>query len=342
MRVTTANSGTEALDSVAEAKPDLVLLDVMMPEMDGVEVCRRLKEMPGTEDIPVIFITARDSRENKLEGLNAGAADYITKPIDLDETLARVNTQLRIRDSHRRNLDLQNRLADARQAAAVGAITQGIAHNLNNLLGVVVGYIDLLKSAADNPDLVRRSSGLIDKAVKRMVKIVQQLSTIAIDERPHIAPVSLEDAIEGSVRRFKADYKVSAPVVVENPIPGQIIQTNNETFEDVLGRLLINAWESYAENTPDAARSMEIVVRKPVGEERVFIDVNDRGQGLDPEIEAHAFEPFISGKTAVGRGMGLTVARHGIRTLGGDIQLRPRKGGGTTAEVEHPLIQPVF
>ncbi len=342
MHVITAGSGAEALDRVAELKPDLILLDVMMPEMDGVEVCRRLKDMPGTEDIPVIFITARDSRENKLEGLNAGAADYITKPIDLDETLARVNTQLRIRDSHRRNLDLQHRLADARQAAAVGAITQGIAHNLNNLLGVVVGYIDLLKNAADNPDLVRRSSGLIDKAVKRMVKIVQQLSTIATDERPHIAPVTLDEAIDGAIRRFRTDYKVNGRVNVLNPFGSQVIQTNNETFEDVLGRLLINAWEAYADNTPEAQRELEIEVRMPEGEGRVFIDVNDRGTGIDPEIEAHAFEPFISGKTAVGRGMGLTVARHGIRTLGGDIQLLHRKGGGTTAEVEHPLVQPVY
>ena len=339
MHVITAGSGAEALDKVAVAKPDLILLDVMMPEMDGVEVCRRLKEMPGTEDIPVIFITARDSRENKLEGLAAGAADYITKPLDLDETLARVNTQLRIRDSHRRNLDLQNRLADARQAAAVGAITQGIAHNLNNLLGVVVGYIDLLKNAAENPDLVRRSSGLIDKAVKRMVKIVQQLSTIATDERPHIAPLTLDEAIDGSIRRFKADYKVPANVYVDNPFRAQAIQTNNETFEDVLGRLLINAWESYADTVPEGARIIEVEVRMPEGEGRVFIEINDRGQGLDPEVEAHAFEPFISGKTAVGRGMGLTVARHGIRTLGGDIQLRRRPGGGTVAEVEHPLVQ---
>jgi C4-dicarboxylate-specific signal transduction histidine kinase len=80
----------------------------------------------------------------------------------------------------------------------------------------------------------------------------------------------------------------------------------------------------------------------PDGEGRVFIDVNDRGTGIDPEIEAHAFEPFISGKTAVGRGMGLTVARTASATLGGDIQLLHRKGGGTTAEVEHPLVQPVY
>jgi two-component system, sensor histidine kinase and response regulator len=337
--VVTAGSGVEALEQIAVCKPSLVLLDVVMPEMDGMEVCKRLREMPGTEDLPVIFITAKDSRENKLAGLNAGGSDYITKPIDLDETLARVNTQLRIRDGHRKNLDLQSRLADARQAAAVGAITQGIAHNLNNLLGVVVGYVDLIKAAPDNVALVKRSTELIDKAVKRMVKIVQQLSTIATDEKPHVIKVPLDDSIESAIRRFVADYKVPAQVRVVNPKPGMTIETNIETFEDVLGRLLINAWESYPDKAPAGVRDVEIEVVPPAEDGIINLLVNDLGTGIDPEVEDHVFDPFVSGKTAVGRGMGLTVARHGIRTLGGEIRLEHRKGGGTTARVTHPMEQ---
>jgi CheY-like chemotaxis protein len=340
LNVVTACSGVEALEQIAISRPSLVLLDVVMPEMDGMEVCRRLREMPGTEDLPVIFITAKDSRENKLAGLNAGGSDYITKPIDLDETLARVNTQLRIRESHRKNLDLQSRLADARQAAAIGAVTQGIAHNLNNLLGVVVGYVDLIRSAPENAALVKRSTELIDKAVKRMVTIVQQLSTIATDEKPHFVKVSLDESIESAIRRFVADYKVPAQVRVTNPQPGLTIETNIETFEDVLGRLLINAWESYPDSAPAAARDVEIEVVPPAEDGVLTIKINDRGQGMDPEIRDHAFEPFISGKTAVGRGMGLTVARHGIRMMGGEIHLEDRAGGGVTARVSHPMEQP--
>ena len=340
MIVVTAGSGVEALEKIAIQKPSLVLLDVVMPEMDGMEVCKRLREMPGTEDLPVIFITAKDSRENKLAGLNAGGSDYITKPIDLDETLARVNTQLRIRDSHRKNLDLQSRLADARQSAAMGAVTQGIAHNLNNLLGVVVGYVDLLKTAPDNAALVKRSSELIDKAVKRMVKIVQQLSSIATDEKPHVITVSLDDSIDSAIRRFTTEYKVPAVVRVVNPQPGMPIETNIETFEDVLGRLLINAWESYADNASPESRDVEIEVVPPNEDGILQLLVNDKGLGIPKDLEDHVFDPFVSGKTAVGRGMGLTVARHGIRVLGGEIRLEPRKGGGTTARVTHPVKQP--
>ena len=95
IQVTAAYNGAEALQLVKKEKPDLILLDVMMPDMDGIEVCQRLQADEATRSIPMIFITARTSKEGKIEGLGVGAVDYITKPIDLDETLARVQTQLR-------------------------------------------------------------------------------------------------------------------------------------------------------------------------------------------------------------------------------------------------------
>ncbi|MEJ1971681.1 MAG: response regulator [Lacunisphaera sp.] len=156
MAVATAYSGQEALNLVASDKPDLILLDVMMPEMDGIEVCQRLQADLETKSIPIIFITARTSKEGKIEGLGVGAVDYITKPIDLDETLARVQTQLRFVQINRELVDLQRRLGDSRRAATIGAVTQGIAHNLNNLLGVVIGYVDLIKAYHEKPELVKK------------------------------------------------------------------------------------------------------------------------------------------------------------------------------------------
>ena len=110
MVVLTAFRGEQAIRLAEEEKPDIILLDIMMPEVDGFEVCRRLKESKQTRSIPVIFITAKTSREGKLKGLDTGAADYITKPIDLEETIARINTQLKIQRNHEQNLNLQSRL----------------------------------------------------------------------------------------------------------------------------------------------------------------------------------------------------------------------------------------
>src|SRR5690606_27660181 len=112
----------------------------------------------------------------KLEGLGVGAVDYITKPIDLDETLARVHTQLHFASINREMIDLQRRLAEARRSATIGAVTQGIAHNLNNLLGVVLGYLDLIKAGHDKPEMVKRNAGHVEEAVQRIVSIIRQLS----------------------------------------------------------------------------------------------------------------------------------------------------------------------
>lgn len=343
MDVVTAFSGEECLEAVEVHQPDVILLDVMMPQMDGYEVCARLKENEESQGIPIIFITANVSRERMIEGLDAGAADYITKPIDLEETVARVRTQLRIQEQYRKNLNLQQRLAEMRQSAALGNISHGIAHNLNNLLGIVVGYLDLLQRSPDDPQKVRRYSDLMDQAVKRIVKIVQQLNTIVSKESLHLREVPLDDLLESSLERFQREYVEDAPIALKNNCPKDLrVATNPEAFEDILGRILINAWESYPDATIGAERhiDLELYHQSENGMAGLLrIAVSDKGRGLDESIAESIFEPFVSSHTAVGRGMGLTIARSGIRNLGGDIHLEKNPGGGVKVMLTHPLME---
>lgn len=340
MNVLTAFNGQQCLEIVEDAMPDLILLDVMMPEMDGIEVCRQLKLNEETQSIPIIFITAKSTKEGKLEGLGAGGADYITKPIDLEETLARVNTQLRIQEIHRQNLELSERLADARQTAAIGAITQGIAHNLNNLLGVVVGYLDLIKSGYDSPDMVRRSTLLMDQAIQRMVVIVRQLSTIATEENVPTTAIRVNRLIESSIDRFQAESGLEdVDIEVDAPADNPLIHSNPEVFETMIGKLYMNAFESYPKNTDLEERSITLNVSRGShrGKNCLMFSVMDRGIGVEVDIADHIFEPFITTKTSVGRGMGLTIARHAARNINGELQVSPRDGGGTVATIYHPI-----
>ena len=338
MEVLAAFSGQECLDIVEKTIPDLILLDMMMPGMSGTEVCERIKASDDTRAIPIIFITANTSKEGKLEGLNAGAADYITKPIDLDETLARVNTQLRIQEIHRDNLDLQMRLDDARQSAAIGAITQGLAHNLNNLLGVAVGYIDLIKTGYNNAEMVKRSTELMEKAIKRIVNIVRHLSTISNNESFNTTTNLLPDLLSNSIERFRRDNNIDAEVNVKTCDADIEVRTNVEVFESIIGKLLINAWESYPDDA-DGNRPIDIEteVININGNQRIMIRVNDSGSGIDDDIKDYMFEPFVSSKTSVGRGMGLSIARHCIRNIGGELILQNRPKGGVCALLIHPL-----
>lgn len=339
MTVITAYSGKDALDLVAADKPDLILLDVMMPEMDGIEVCQRLQSSSETKSIPVIFITARTSKEGKIEGLGVGAVDYITKPIDLDETLARVQTQLRFVAINRELVDLQRRLGESRRAATIGAVTQGIAHNLNNLLGVVIGYVDLIKAYHEKPELVRKNAQHLEDAVNRIVVIIKQLTGLVVKNRPPLIRASLARMIDSGIRRYQIDYKIDQPITVENTPGDVLIETNVEVFEEALAKLLVNAWESYHDE-PDDKRPINIrteIIERPDEGRFALVHVEDRGRGVDPEIRDHAFEPFTSTKHTVGVGMGLTVARHSLRNLGGEVSLADRAGGGSVATIRHPL-----
>ena len=311
----------------------------MMPDMDGIEVCQRLQSNEETRPIPVIFITARTTKESKIEGLSVGAVDYITKPIDLDETYARVQTQLRFVAINRQLVDLTRRLEESRRAATIGAVTQGIAHNLNNLLGVVIGYLDLVKAYYDKPEQVKKNAQHVEDAVQRIVSIIKQLSTLVVKSRPPLIKASVQQLIEGGIARFRDDYRLTAPVTIDNPLEDLMIDTNYEIVEEVFAKVLINAWESY-DNKPTDPRPISIhakIVEKPEDGKFVEFRVTDHGRGIDPEIRDKMFEPFVSTKNTVGVGMGMTVARHALRNLGGEVTMTDTPGGGATAILMHPV-----
>jgi two-component system sensor histidine kinase/response regulator len=338
--VITAQNGIEAVQRTKEHLPDIILLDVMMPDMDGIEVCHRLQADPNTRRIPVIFVTARAAKESKIEGLAAGAVDYITKPIDLDVTVARIQTQLRFVEINRQVSDLQSRLEEARMAATVGAVSQGIAHNLNNLLGVVMGYTDLIKAAYDKPLMVKKNVQHVEDAVQRIVNILKQLGTLTLRSRPPLERYRLSSLLASSVQRFRSEFKIDAPISIENPLGDIEIESNIEAFEEIITAILINAWEAYDGDTRPISihtRSFE----KNLEGLCVEIQIVDRGRGVDPEIKDRMFEPFMGSKHTAGVGMGLTIARHALRNFGGDIALVARQEGGTSAVIVHPVQRKV-
>jgi two-component system, sensor histidine kinase and response regulator len=154
--------------------------------------------------------------------------------------------------------------------------------------------------------------------------------------------VSVTHLIEGGIRRFHSDYKLTAGVVVVNPLEELEIDTNIESFEDVLSKLLMNAWESYGEKPPEE-RSITIhtsVFDRQRGEKMLELRVDDMGGGISEEIRDRMFEPFVSTKRTVGVGMGLTVARHSLRTLGGEVTMVSKPGGGSSAIMVHPVRDP--
>lgn len=335
MEVLTASNGQACLDIATDEEPDLILLDVMMPGMDGFEVCQKLRENDRTKSIPVIFVTAQGSKEGKLAGLKAGAVDYITKPIDLEETTARVRSQLNYLAINQENVELTRRLGESRRTAAIGALTQGIAHNLNNMLGVVMGYLELAKANHNDPEKVLKNIARVENASNRIVGIIKQLSTVAFTTRLALHSMSVDRLINGSIHRAQEETGDKLEIEVHNEIEEKNIRTNIEAFEDALSKILVNAWESYGERS----KSRPISLRARLIENRKELEfvIEDQGRGIDPEIEENMFEPFVSSKNTVGVGMGLTIARHAIHTLGGEIRIRSLTNQGTKVTIRHPI-----
>ena len=341
IQVQTATSGSECLEMVREAPPDLILLDVMMPEMDGFEVCRHLQKDRKTASIPIIFVTAKTSKGGRLEGLGVGAVDYITKPIDLDETLARVQTQLRFLNINRENIRLQERLGEVRRNSAIGAITQGIAHNLNNLLGVAVGYLDLIRINNTDPEMVLKYHGTLDQAIQRIIKIIRQLSSQIEENQLPRRDVPLGQLIDESIGVFQKETGQEPPLKVKIHRPEIRLKTQREAIVESINRLLHNAYESYGEEAAAQERAISLQTWEETNhnENTLVLRIRDEGTGIDKSIEDSIFDPFVSTKQTVGTGMGLTMARHALRNIGGDVVLQNNPSGenGASALVYHPM-----
>lgn len=156
---------------------------------------------------------------------------------------------------------------------------------------------------------------------------------LVVDDQP------INVQLQSSVARFKQDNLARATVIVENSHTDLLIETNTEIFEDFMGKVLMNARESYG-NLPEASRPIWIrteLVEKRAEGKAVQFKIEDQGQGVSPEIRDHVFEPFNSYKSTVGVGMCLTVARHALRGLGGEVTLTDRSGGGTGTLLIHPI-----
>lgn len=333
MEVISCTNGPEALRMAREHIPDIILLDIMMAGMNGIEVCRQLKASEATREIPVIFITALTSKEEKIEGLEVGAADYVTKPLELDETLARVRTQMRIVEEHRNNIRLTQQLEQSRRQSAIMHLTEGIAHNLNNLLGVMVGYINLMQVNSDKPEKIISSCERLETAIKRMTRIVHQLTVIGHFKSLQKEQALLARILQGAVGRFHRIANNDAPVVLDCPLPKTFeFETNRELLEVCLERVLQNAYESYfqGDSDPDPQIGeirLEVREIEIAGRPHIRLRVLDKGKGIDAAIQDSIFDPFVSSSSVVGRGMGLTIARHAVNCLGGTVDVKPREDG---------------
>ncbi len=177
-----ATDGAKALEMCSEALPDLIILDVMMPVMDGNEACQKIRKLNGGNLVPIIMLTARDSVKDKVSSLDGGADDYLTKPFHYEELQARVRAQLRVRDLNldlqRKNEELQamqQKLIEQERQLVVGQLAGTAAHQLGQPLAAILLNCHLLKTLSPDDEKHSRAIEAIRSDTKRMTEMIEEL-----------------------------------------------------------------------------------------------------------------------------------------------------------------------
>ncbi len=331
-----SRSGAQALETARLEIPDLVLLDLRMPEMDGFEVCRRLKADPRTAGIPVIFMTAVDDTAHKVMGFGLGAVDYITKPIQREELLARIQHHLQL---HRLQAELSAKSRDlALKNAELEAYAHTIAHSLKTPLAAAIRFLEILQKyksdglSEDQRHLVQQAASALG-ATGDVVEALLLLSMVSQQE-VELARLDMA-ALVGQALRQLADLQTRAQATVVLPKAWPDAVGFAPWVGEVWLNLLSNAIK-YGGSPPRIELGGE---RR--GEQACFW-VRDNGQPLSAEEARRVFVPFtrLHRERAGGHGLGLVTVQRIVSRLGGSVGVEPGAGGGNQFFFTLPLSRP--
>jgi signal transduction histidine kinase len=333
-----ADSGELALASVAANPPDLILLDIRMPGMDGFEVFRRLKARQESCQIPVIFISALTEMEQRVEGLKLGALDFISKPFQREELLARVQThmelsQLRTRLEQmvlERTRELEyahEQLVRQERLATLGQMAGSISHELRNPLGIISNAIYYLKLVLPEAgDKVKEYLDIIERETRTSDKIITDLLNFAHVTSVDRNAVSASDLISQTLQRFPA--LPSVEVLLEIPTNLPPIFADPHHMVQVTGNLILNACQAMPEGGT-------LTISARAQDSMICVSFQDSGSGITPENMKKLFEPLFTTK-AKGIGLGLAVSKKLVEANDGRIEVESEPGKGTTFTVFLP------
>lgn len=341
--VTSARNGLEALTSIEANPPDLLLLDIMMPQVNGYGVIRKLREDERFATLPIIVISARDIAEDISRALDLGANDYLIKPFIHEVLLARVRTQLRLKDMQdqlaRSNAEL--RAADALKSRMVSVVS----HELRTPLTAIRGALDLVGRRLDpavsaaNLQLIHISLRNTDRLI-RLVNDVLDFSRLSkVGLRLSRKPISLGEVAQQVVDELRAlalPYDVTILLEVEPSLPE--IEADADRMHQVISNLVSNA----VKVTPQG-NTVRVQVQRNVDELEVV--VVDEGEGLSPEQIGRLFQPFqqlgrARNTLGGGTGLGLVISRELVELHGGRIEVSSVVGAGSRFSVHLPLSRP--
>ena len=355
-RLKVATNGLAALSIAAnpETRPDLILLDVMMPELDGYEVCRRLKKAPETRSIPVIFVTAKTDDTDEEFGLRLGAADYLSKPIKAGIVLQRIRNLLEREhlrqevEAHRDHLEelvaarttALSIAKDAAEAAnrAKTTFLANMSHELRTPMHGIMGMIDLvLRRSADDKQKAQLTTA--KQSAQRLLGVINDILDIAKLEAERMVldnqPLRLADSVKNILGTL--GHKASEKgLTLSLDVPAELAQRPLRGDPLRLVQILLNLIGNAIKFTEHG----EIVLRAALIDETpttvaVRFQVSDTGSGIAAEDQKHLFTAFGQADNSMSRkhggtGLGLAISKRLVRLMGGEIGVESTPGTGST------------
>lgn len=333
-QVQSVADGEAAVESVRESPPDLLVLDVMMPRLDGFGVLNALRGDPSTRDLPVVLLSARAGEEASVEGLVAGANDYLVKPFAAAELVARVRTQL----------DAARARAEAREAAAArDAFVAVVAHDLRHPLAALNWQVQILKRQANRPRPLQAAEltelfGTIEECAARLSAQIDELRDVSHIQagRPLELQIERTDLVElaRTVVGRTEQGSESERVVFESEQPSLVGDWDAQRLQRVVANLVSNALKY----SPEGG---DVVVRLARQGNEAILEVEDHGVGIPAADLPHIFQPYSRAGNVVGRiggsGLGLTGARDIVEQHRGTLSVESTEGEGSTFVMRLPL-----
>ena len=357
----TAGSAHEAflhlgMDGPDGAAPevDLILMDITMPEIDGVEACRQIKATPLLQDIPIIVVTAHDEGKYLDEAFAAGAIDYITKPVNKVELLARVRSALTLKqetDARKHAyMELEKLFLHAQKLESIGRLAAGIAHDFNNLLTPIMGYTQLEIMKLPPGNALRSKLEEIQKAAERGATLTRQLLALSHRRANELKVIDLSQLIADVSSMLRRVMGEDVELVV---LPGPelwLIKVDPGQMEQVVMNMAVNARDALPNGGKLTVKTANVTIDQdyawsgvevPPGE-YVMLTVKDTGIGMTEEVKAKIFEPFFTTKEeGKGTGLGLATCYSIVTQSGGHIKVCSELGKGTSFNIYIPRVDGV-
>jgi signal transduction histidine kinase len=349
-----ATSGPMGLALALEAPPDLVLLDVMMPQMDGFEACRQLKAMPLLKDVPVVFVTALSEVDSEVKGLALGAADYITKPFNVDIARRRIRNLLE-REQLRKEVEIQRdqlearvkertlALSIAKEAAeaasrAKSVFLSNMSHELRTPMNAIMGMTALALRRATDPKQADQLSKLA-QASQHLLAVINDILDISKLEAERLsleqADFKLADVLE-NLSRLSAQQAAQkglarvvdiAPELAALPLLGDPLR---------LGQILFNLVSNALKFTAEGSVTVRVaLLEENPAKVLLRFEVQDTGIGIAPADQERLFRAFeqadgSSTRQYGGTGLGLAISKRLAQLMGGSIGVESKEGAGST------------